>query len=139
MNQHNPHYPLTTEICNKVYEALEAVELDNIEIINDRHNQEAIEICEASSMDEVFDFIKVFLEEIKNIGPVQCFYAAKPSGIADRCYHPGFDDIFLFPYAWDSPSMGQRIYLKFGIRKKSKKRPHQLLTYFHLDCHEDRP
>lgn len=139
MNQSQPYRPSNKEICNKVQDALEAIELNNIQIIDDRHNQEALEICHATNMDAVFDYVKVFLEEIKSIGPVQCFNEAKPSGKVECSYHRGYSDVFLFPYAWDSAYMQKRLYLKFGILKKSKRRPHQLLTYFHLDCHEDRP
>lgn len=139
MNQNQPHRPKPKEICSKVREALEAIEEDNIQIIDDRHNQEALELCQATDMEDVFDFVKMFLEEITAIGPEKCFNEGNPRGTAERSYHKGYTDVFLFPYAWDSPSMQKRLYLKFGIRKKSKNRPHQILTYFHLDCHEDRP
>lgn len=137
MNQSQPYRPSNKEIYSKVNAALEAVDLNNIQIIDERHNQEALELCHANTMDDVFDYVKMFLEEIKSIGPVQCFNEARPSGTVERSYHN--TAIFLFPYAWDSPSMQKRLYLKFGILKKSKHRPHQILTYFHLDCHEDRP
>ncbi len=105
----------------------------SIAIIADRHNQLAMDFLEAEDMDEVLDWIAVFLGEIKNIGPVECFVGR----YAERCKHVGFDNLFLFPYHWASPTLRRNVYLKFAIKTVigPDGKSH---TYCHLDCHEDK-
>jgi len=128
------HAPSPKEICQKVETALAALEAGDYQIIADRHNQVAMDFLGAVDMEEVLDWAAVFLQEIKQIGPVACFVGK----YADRCSHTGFTDIFLFPYHWDSPSLGERVYLKFGI-KTVQTADGKTHTYYHLDCHEDQP
>jgi hypothetical protein len=131
-NSQSRHEPTAHEKCQKIEQAIAAIEDGNISIIADRHNQLAMDFLEADDMDEVFDWIDQFLQEIKIIGPVNCFVGK----YAQRCHHPGFNDLFLFAYHWDSPSLGERVYLKFGI--KTVKGPDgKSHNYYHLDCHED--
>ena len=127
------HEPSAKEKCQKIDQAIAAINGDSIAIIADRHNQLAMDFLEADDMDEVLDWVAVFLREIKTLGPVQCFVGR----FAERCSHAGFNDLFLFPYHWDSPSLGERVYLKFGIRTVTGPdgKSH---TYCHLDCHEDK-
>lgn len=129
-----PRAPSSREIINKVQEALDALNDNSIEIVDPRHNAEALELCEAQSMDELFDYIADFLKEIQDIGAEKCF--AKRT--VEKSYHQGFADLELFSYAWESTLLNKRLYLKFGIRKPSEKRPLAVLTYCHLDCHESR-
>ncbi len=126
------HEPSAHEKCQKIDQAIAAFDAGNITIIADRHNQLAMDFLDATDMEEVFDWVAVFLQEIKTIGPVACFVGryVYPS------IHAGFDDLCLFPYHWDSPMLGERVYLKFGI--KTVRTPDgQTHTYYHLDCHED--
>jgi hypothetical protein len=128
------HEPSAKEKCQKIDAAIAAIEDGNISIIADRHNQLAMDFLAASDMEEVLDWVAVFLQEIKAIGPVSCFAGR----FAERCSHSGFNDLFLFPYHWNSPSLGERVYLKFGI-KTVQTPDDKTHTYYHLDCHEDQP
>lgn len=131
--QKSRHEPSAKEKCQKIDQAIAAIDDGSIAIIADRHNQLAMDFLEAVDMDEVLDWVAVFLQEIKDIGPTQCFVGR----FADRCdRHPAYNDLFLFPYHWNSPSLGERVYLKFGIRTVTGPdgKSH---TYCHLDCHED--
>ena len=132
MKPKKPHEPGNREICQKVEQAIAALELGNITIIADRHNQLAMDFLGASDMDEVLDWVAVFLPEIKDAGPVQCFVGK----YANPCSHKGFDDLLLYPFHWDSPSRKARVYLKFGIRTETSGTG-KTYIYCHLDCHED--
>ncbi len=131
-NPNDRHEPSRKEKCQKIDQAIAAIEAGSIAIIADRHNQLAMEFLEAETMDDVLDWVAVFLQEIKNLDPACCFVGR----FAQRCNHPGFGDLFLFPYHWDSPSLEKRVYLKFGIQTVTQPdgKKH---TYCHLDCHED--
>lgn len=127
------HEPSAKEIFQKIEQAIAAIDAGNIAIIGERHNQLAMDFLDAVDMDEVLDWVAVFLGEIKEIGPVRCFVGR----FAERCtQHPGFSDLFLFPYHWNSPALGERVYLKFGIRTVTTT-DGKTHTYCHLDCHED--
>ncbi len=127
------HEPSDREKCQKIDQAIAGFDAGNLAIIADRHNQLAMDFLDADDMDEVLDWVVVFLQEIKSAGPVECFVGRH----AMRCtQHPGYGDLFLFPYHWDSPSLGERVYLKFGIRTEQGP-DGTTYTYCHLDCHED--
>ncbi len=130
----NRHEPSAHEKCQKIEQAITALDAGNITIIADRHNQQSMDFLDAVDMEEVLDWIAVFLREIRTIGPIACFVGK----VAHPSDHGGFQDLHLFPYHWDSPSLGAQVYLKFGIKsvKDSNGNTH---TYCHLDCHEDRP
>jgi hypothetical protein len=93
-----------------------------------------MDFLQANDMDDVLDWVAVFLQEIKQIGPVDCF-AQK---FVYPSYHTGFHDLLLFPYRWHSPSLGEWVYLKFGISTVTDSKG-TTYTYCHLDCHEDQP
>jgi hypothetical protein len=131
-NRRDRHEPSDKEKCQKIDQAIASIDAGNIAIIADRHNQLAMDFLDADDMDEVLDWVAVFLPEIKGVGPSRCFVGK----YADPSNH--FRDIFLFPYHWDSPSLGKRVYLKFGI-KTVQSADGKTHTYYHLDCHEDQP
>jgi hypothetical protein len=77
--------------------------------------------------------IWVFLKEIQKAGGGDYYVGTYPP---QRCYHNNFQDLELYAFAWDSPSAGKRMYLKFGIRLSKKD---SSPTFLYLDCHEDDP
>jgi hypothetical protein len=133
------HEPSDKEICRKIDEAILAIDSPDSapQIIDERHTKLAYRFLGCSDLDTLFDWVATFLHEIKSIGPIVCF-AGTAGRYVQRCDHPGYNDIFLYPYAFDSPSLGEIVYLKFGIRK-SETEGTMTFTYMHLDCHENRP
>ncbi|MCX6865343.1 MAG: hypothetical protein NTV46_03845 [Verrucomicrobia bacterium] len=129
------HQPSPHEKCQKIEQAIKAIEAGAIAIIAERHNQLAMDFLEADDMGEVLDWVAVFLEEIRAIGPIQCFVGQ----FAESCTEPGYRDIYLFPYHWYSHSFGERVYLKFGIKTVKGLDGRTHTYYYHLDCHEDKP
>jgi len=127
--------PSHSEITNRVKDAITAIKAESVAIIDDRHDDEALQLCDAKNMDEVLDYVLMFLEEIEATGAYGCF----ASTTVPKCSHKGFTDIELFGYSWFSTSFQEQLYLKFGIRKPTKKNPQYTLTYYHLDLHHDRP
>ena len=101
-------------IINRIDEAIAAIEAESFVVIDDRHDEEAMELCGVTSMDEVFTYVLAFLKEIKAIGPLNCF--ARRNLTVEKSYHEGFKEIELFGYVWDSELVGQRVYLKFGVK-----------------------
>lgn len=130
------HEPSGKEICRKIEEAIIAIDSPDSSplIIDARHTQLAFDFLGCSDVETLFDWVKTFLHEIKSIGPIGCF-AGTAGRYVQRCSHPGFQDLFLYPYAFSSPSLGETVYLKFTIRN-SKSEGTLTFTYLHLDCHE---
>jgi len=133
------HEPSDKEICRKIDEAIIAIDSTDSTpvIIDDRHTQPAFAFLGCSDLDTLYDWVQTFLHEIKNIGPVSCF-AGTAGRYVKRCDHSTFEDLFLYPYAFDSPTLGKTVYLKFGIRK-SETEGTLTFTYMHLNCHANRP
>ena len=127
------HEPSDHERCQRIDQAIKAfADGSNIFLIAEKHNQLAMEFLQAHDMDEVLDWVAVFLQEIKEIGPAQCFVGR----YALPCYERGFEHLLLYPYHWDSPSLGERVYLKFAINTVVTP-DGKIHHYYHLDCHED--
>ena len=129
--------PSDKEISNKISYALAAIGGNSIQIIDDRHNDEALQLCDTDDMETVFKYIYGFLQEIQKIGAVQCFH--KTGKTVEKSYHKGFKNIELFSYSWHSPLFKETLYLKFGTQNPTKSRKEETLIYFHLDLHYDRP
>jgi len=122
------------EKIRRVHEAIEALESGIPNIINEKHNQLAIDFLQAEDMAEVCDWVLSLLDEIRLLGPAECFHGK----YVHQCYEKGYTDLDLFAYRWESELLGVKTYLKFGIRtvKDSRSKRH---TYCHLDIHEDTP
>jgi hypothetical protein len=121
------HLPTPKTIAAKVREAIEALDNGKFAAIAEKHVSADIDELGLDSADDYWDAVYGFLNEIQDVGPAKCYVGGRPP---HRCYESGFQNLELFAYAWDSPSAKRRMYLKFGIRNE---------TYYHLDCHEDRP
>lgn len=125
--------PSGKQIWNHVAWAIEALEAgeDAIQIIAHKHDHLAFKFLGVDTIDDVLVWMLVFLREIKEIGPQECFIS---HGWADRCSEKGYTDLFLYPYVLKSKHFETPVYLKFAIRKSpSGKGPH---LYCHLDIHE---
>lgn len=125
--------PSDKQIWNHIAWGIEALEAgeDFIRIIAHKHDDDALEFLGVDTMNDVIGWILVFLREIKELGPKECFI---PHGWADRCKESGYTDLFLYPYVFNSQHFNKTIYLKFGIRKtEEKENPH---LYCHLDLHK---
>ena len=92
----------------------------------------AADIIELRSKDanDHFKRVRRFLDEIEAAGGARC-HAAKARMHRYKDPQKGLE---LFPFAWDSPSMKKRMYLKFAI-KHPKANPY----FYYLNCHEDDP
>lgn len=125
--------PSDKQIWDHVDQGIKALEkgTSHVRTIADKHNQEALEFLGVTSMNEVMDWVLVFLREIKDFGPRDCFIS---HGWVERCYEPDFSDLFLFPFVFTSAYFSDPIYLKFGIRKnETTSEPN---VYCHLDLHQ---
>ena len=132
--QKNSHRPSDKEICQKITQAIEALQANRYLFITSRHRSTENEFLQISTEEELLDWVAVFLDEIQEIGPVECF--VNPN--IPRCSHKGYKNLFLFAYAWRSLSLDEDAYLKFAIRKESTATG-ETRYYCHLDCHENRP
>ena len=130
------HQPSDGEICGKVTMAIAALEAgeSHIELIASKHDSLAFDFLGVTKMKHVLPWALVFLREIKEIGPLECFIH---HGKAQRCKEKDFTDLFLFPYVFKSAYFEDEVYLKFGIRKSDliKDPPY---FYCHLDLHKSK-
>lgn len=114
-------------IINRVAAAIAAVDAGHMTFIATKHVAADIQELGLADADAYGDAIFEFLHEIQEAGPDRCYAGGRPP---QRCYEPGHKGLELFAYAWNSPSAGKRLYLKFAMKDGH---------YYHLDCHEDRP
>ncbi|MEN3944222.1 hypothetical protein WJU23_23165 [Prosthecobacter sp. SYSU 5D2] len=121
------HLPTPKTVVAKVREAIKALDNGKYAAIAEKHVSADLDELGFTSVGDYWDAIFGFLHEIQAAGPASCYAGGRPP---QRSYERGFQGLELFAYAWDSPSAQRRMYLKFGIRNE---------TYYHLDCHEDRP
>ena len=130
------HEPSDREKCQKIQQAITALEAGEefFQIIADKHNQLAFDFLNISDPMEIADWALTFLYEIQQADPVKCFVNKK----AKRCSEPGYDKIFLFPYAIQSKHFDQKVYLKFGIKTRESKTG-QTRYYCHCTLHENEP
>ncbi len=126
--------PIVNERNQKLREAAGALENGRYEFIDaDRHLFDDMDQLGSEDPEEHLERIWVFLEEIREAGGSDCYVGTFPP---QRCYHDKFQGLELYAFAWDSPSAGMRMYLKFGIRLSRKDLSP---TFLYLDCHEDDP
>jgi hypothetical protein len=121
-----PSHPSSKSIINRISDAIAAVDAGRMAFIATKHLAADIEELGLADAGDYWDAIFEFLHEIKTAGPANCYAGGRPP---KRCYEPGFKGLELFAYAWDSPSAGRRLYLKFAMKESH---------YYHLDCHEER-
>ena len=129
--------PSAKEITNKISSAIQAIEDNSIQIIDDRHNDEALQLCDTNDIQNVFRYIHSFLKEIQAADCITCFNNTGKK--VEKSYHSGFTNLELFSYSWYSPSFKEELYLKFATKNPTKSKPDQVFIYFHLDLHENRP
>ena len=125
--------PSSKQIWDQVSWGIAALEagVDYAQIIHHKHDDLAFELLGVTDIADVLDWVLVFLREIMEKGPKECFI---PHGWVDRCYESGYNGLPLFPYVFESQHFpNQEIYLKFGILKTTDEAtPH---IYCHLDLH----
>jgi hypothetical protein len=126
--------PSDKERNKKLRDAVVALENGRYGFIDaDRHLLEDMADIGSEDPEDHLERIWVFLEEIQSAGGGDCYVGSYPP---QRCYHGHFQDLELYAFAWESPSAGKRMYLKFGIRLSKKD---SSPTFLYLDCHEDNP
>ncbi len=130
---HPPQRPSHKERTRKLSDALVALAARRRVVIDEeRHFTADMDELGSSDATDHYEKITGFLHEIQAAGGAECYVGKFPPY---KCYHAGFEDVELFAFAWDSPGLGKRMYLKFGIRLSKKGDP----TYLYLNCHEDQP
>jgi hypothetical protein len=126
--------PSGKQIWDHVAWAIEALEagVDYTRFITDKHDDLAFDLLGVSEMPDVLDWVLVFLREIRDLGPQNCFIY---HGWVDRSYEPDYEGLPLFPFVFESSHFPDKeIYLKFGVLKTNDAAtPH---LYCHLDLHE---
>ena len=128
-----PQRPTHKERTKKLNEAIAALRAGRRVVIDeDRHFTADMDDLGSSDATSHYDRILAFLHEILSSGGADCYVGKFPPY---QCYHSGFKNVDLFAFAWESPSEGKAMYLKFGIRLNKGGEP----TYLYLNCHEDQP
>jgi hypothetical protein len=126
--------PSNREREKKLREAITALESGRYVFIDeDRHLYPDMAELGSESPEDHVEQVFGFLEEIQSAGGGYCYVGTYPP---QRCYHGKFQNLELYAFAWQSPSAGKRMYLKFGIRLSRKD---DSPTFLYLDCHEDNP
>lgn len=118
--------PSDREIINKIYHATKAIEdrkRSIAEYINFVSDQYDLGIGET---EDLWPLLLIFLEEIKLVGPINCYIGKRPP---ESSYSKGIKGLELWVYCWDSKSMNKKMYLKFCIKKDN---------FFYVSCHESK-
>ena len=125
--------PSHKELSKKLDQAKEALTAGRALIANDqKHFQPDMQECRSATSKAHFHRILEFLEEIAADGGADCYVGRYPPY---KCYEKNFENDELYAFAWQSPRMKKRMYLKFGIRISKTGEP----WYIYLNCHEDQP
>ena len=119
-----PPRPSNKEIFNKVRDGLAAVCAEQRRFASPKHFAADLDALELTSANDYWQLIEKLLGEILTAGPVACYAGGRPP---KRSYEAGIKNAELWAYAWDSPSLGKRMYLKFVLENE---------WYLHVDCHE---
>lgn len=127
-----PYVPGFKEVAKKVRLAIEALENGYYEIIDENQAPRTFASLGIQSEEVLLEHVLEFLDEILALDAFACFCGI--GGRVEFCTKPRFLDVRLYAFSWDSPKMGKRMYLKFGLREKGAK---SVFTYMHLSCHDD--
>lgn len=126
--------PSHKELTGKLNQAVAALNQGSYAIVEkERHFSDDMNVFQSGSTVDHLAKVLVFLNEIIAAGGAACYAGRYPP---HECYHDPYRGVELFAFAWDSPSEGRRLYLKFGIRLSKKTNEP---TYMYLNCHEDAP
>ena len=125
--------PSNKQIWDHVDQGIKALEYgtSHVRIIADQHNQAALEFLDVDKMEDVLDWVLVFLKEIKEKGERSCFIS---HGWADKCTKINYEDVHLYPFVFQSSYFKDPIYLKFAIRKSATTNEPNI--YCHLNLHQ---
>jgi hypothetical protein len=119
--------PSNHEICKKIEDAFAALRAGRFEQVVTKHVYGDLADLRLDSAEELPGLLNELLNEIKTIGPVQCYAGDKPP---QRSYELELRGLELWAYTWHSERLGIRMYLKFALKKE---------WYIHVDCHRDNP
>lgn len=121
-----PQRPSTGEIINKVADAIAAINAGKRSIPVSKHFVSDQDDLGIEDTKDLWPLLVVFLEEIKAIGPVDCYAGGKPP---QKAYEVAVKDKELWAYSWDSQAMSKKMYIKFCLVKGQ---------YFYMGCHESK-
>ena len=126
--------PTHKELRKKLAQAIQALDAGQYVIVDrERHFLPDMDSLESLDQTEHFTQIRTFLQEIQEAGGPECYVGKRPPYFS---YHPGYENVELFAFVWQSPSTSKDLYLKFGICLNGDALPP---TYVYLNCHEDEP
>jgi len=119
--------PSNHEICKKIADALAAIRGDKFSQVVTKHIYADLADMELDSATDLPGLLIELLEEIRIIGPIECYAGGKPP---KRSYEPELHNQELWAYSWHSERLGKQMYIKFVLKSG---------WYIHVDCHKDNP
>jgi hypothetical protein len=119
--------PSDRELFSKVNEALAAVSSGKYQFLIYKHLASDLEELGVIDEKELIDLVANALREILGARPASCWAGGRPPA---RSYEPEIKNVELWAFAWNSAVCGQRMYLKFAIKRD---------VFIYVDCHADRP
>lgn len=127
--------PSARELIGKVRVARDAITAGRCQIALNKHWLADLQYLPVASKDELWPLVSTCLDEILEAGPEKdgVYVGGRPP---QRSYEPELKGLELWAYAWDSPTLGQRFYLKFALKKAANT---DNWHYLHIDLHPDRP
>jgi len=118
--------PSRGEIIKKVTLAIKAIEGGNKAIPDSKHFTSDQDDLGIEDTKDLWPLLIALLEEVQEIGAFDCYVGGKPP---QKSYEVAVEGKELWAYAWESESMGKRMYIKFCLVKDH---------YFYMGCHESK-
>lgn len=118
--------PSKREIIKKVSDAIKAINDEKKGISNSKHLVSDQNDLGIEDTKDLWPLLVVLLEEIKDIGPFDCYAGGKPP---HKSYEAEVEGKELWAYSWESESMNKKMYIKFCFVKGH---------YFYMGCHESK-
>lgn len=118
--------PSDREIINKIGDAIIAIQAGKHAIPMSKHFASDQDDLGIEDTKDLWPLLLVFLEEIKVIGALDCYVGGYPPF---KSYEVEIEGKELWPYSWESKSMGKKMYIKFCLVKG---------YYFYVGCHDDK-
>lgn len=118
--------PSNGEIVKKISDAITAISEERRAIPISKHFVSDQTDLGIEDTKDLWPLLLILLEEIKEIGPIDCYAGGKPP---QKSYEVEIAGKELWAYSWESESLSKKMYIKFCFVKDH---------YFYMGCHESK-
>jgi hypothetical protein len=124
--------PSDREKCSKIADAITAIAAKRRQVGPYKHLVGDLEGLGLGCESDLWQILPQFLDEIQSSGPENCYVGGHPP---QPSYEDEIKGLELWAFSWSSTLIGNRMYLKFALKRDKNDN----WVYVHVDVHKDRP